>query len=236
MRFGKRPLYALLPLALMLPVFHGSATTLTWSTYSAWKLNVTSPLELNFGAINATSGNYSTAAGKTLNPLSGPALPFVFTGPYTGGYQLTGGEYGLSNAFSLLGPTAPTGDITVNLPSGGENAILLGLGSMGNATTITVVLSDGESFNVAAAPNANEFLGLSISHDINWLTISASSEPIVNDFFFASSKLAQDGPTAPPPAAEGATLYLIGGGCCSWSPGGLLIFALARTPQTAFSR
>ncbi len=218
MQFGKRPAYALLPLALMLPIFHAGATTLTWSTYSAWNSNVTGAIELNFNTINGTSGNYSTASGKTLNPVSGPALPFIFTGPYTGGYQLTGGEYGNSNIVSLYGPTAGKGNITVTLPSGGENAILLGLGTTGSATSITVALSDGESFNVAATSNSLEFLGLSISHDINWLTISASSEPIVNDFFFASSKLAQDGPSGPPsgpPAAEGATLYLIGGGLLS---------------------
>ncbi len=218
MRFGKRPGYFLLPLAIVLSAFHGGATTLTWSTYNAWSANVTGPIELNFNTINVTSGNYNTASGKTLNPVSGPALPFLFTGPYTGGYQLTGGEYGKYSAPSLYGPNTSTGNITVTLPSGGENALLLGLGTTGSATSMTVALSDGESFNLAAAPNAYEFIGLSISHDINWLTISASSEPIVDDFFLASSRLAQDGPANPPSgpvAAEGATLYLIGGGLLS---------------------
>ncbi len=218
MQFGIRSGYALLSFALFFPVVRANATTMTWSTYSAWNSNVTGASELNFSSINGTSGNYSTAAGKTLTPLSGPSLGFVFTGPYSGGYQLTGGEYGGGNAISLLGPTGGKGDITVTLSSGGENAILLGLGSIGSANTITVALSDGESFNVGASPNAYEFLGLSVSHDINWLTISASSEPVVNDFFYASSKLAQDGgPSNPPasPAAEGATLYLLGGGLLS---------------------
>ncbi len=218
MRFGKCPAYALLPLACLLPVFHAGATTLTWSTYAGWSSNVTGAIELNFNTVNGTSGSYSTAAGKTLNPLSGPALPFLFTGPYTGGYQLTGGEYGKYNALSLYGPTAGKGNITVNLPSGGENAVLLGLGSTGTATSITVALSDGESFNVPVTANAYEFLGMSISHDINWLTVSASSQPVVNDFYFGTSQLAQDGTggaAGAPVAAEGATLYLIGGGLLS---------------------
>ena len=223
MRFRKWHGLAVLFLGSLLSIGQATATTVTWSTYTSWNSNVTGGTELNFNAVS-NSGTYSTAAGKTLVPLSGPAVPFVFTGPYTGGYQLTGYEYTSRQIISLAGPTGGNGTITITLPSGGENAILLGLGTVGSAPSLTIVLSDGESFNVAATAGSTEFLGLSISHDINSLTISSSSQAVLDDFYFGASKLAQDGnpPVGQTPVvAEGSTLSLLGGGL-------LIFFAFRR--------
>ena len=211
MHHGKRPAFALIFLAVFLPLAKADATTLSWSTYTAWKSNVTGPIELNFGPI-VSGMSYNTSSGTPLKPVSGASLPFVFTGVYSGGYQLTGGKY--SNAASLFGPSTGSGSIRIALPTGGENAFLLGLGTVGSATSITVALSDGESFNVAATACAVEFLGLSISHNVNSITVSASSQAVVNDFFFANSQLAQDPATTeqPAPALEGSTITLLGGG------------------------
>jgi hypothetical protein len=214
MHHGKRPAFALISFAFFLPLAQAGATTLTWSSYSAWKSNVTGSIELNFGQI-VSGTSYNSNSGITLKPLSGPSLPFLFTGPYTGGYQLTGGKY--ANAASLFGPSTGSGSITIGLPGAGENALLLGLGSMGSATSITVALSDGESFNVPATAAAVEFLGLSISHDVTWVTVSASSQPVVNDFFFATSQITQDATQTeqPAPALEGSTITMLGGGLLS---------------------
>ncbi len=216
MQLGKRPAFALISLALCLPLGVAHATTMSYSTYPAWSQNVTSPIELNFTAIS-TSGNYSNSTGKSLVPMSGTAYPFIFTGPTGSGYQLSGGAYGSHSYTSLFGPSGGLGDIQINLPGSGENALLIGLGSTGAASSLTVALSDGETFSVAASPNAVEFLGLSISHDITSLTVSAASQPVINDFYFANSKLAQDSNQNPPqsPAIEGSTLSLIGGGLLS---------------------
>ena len=213
MQFRKRHGFAFLPLAFLLPIAHAGATTLTWSSYATWNQNVTGAIELNFGSINTASGTYNTSAGKTLTPLSGPALPFVFTGPDGNGFQLTGGTYGRGNAASLFGASDGVGNITVTLPTGGENAILLGLGTVGTAPSMSVSLSDGETFAVAATSGAYEFFGISVSHDISWLTISSSSQTVVNDFYFGSSKLTQDGTGSQTPSVspEGSTFSLLGG-------------------------
>ncbi len=213
MQFRKRHGIAFLSLAFLLPVAHAGATTLTWSSYTTWTQNVTGSTELNMGLINTASGTYNTSAGKTLTPMSGPALPFVFTGPDGSGFQLTGGTYGRGNAASLFGASDGVGNITVTLPTGGENAILLGLGTTGNAPSMTVTLSDSETFTVTATSGAYEFLGISLSHDISWLTISSSSQTVVNDFYFGSSKLTQDAPGSQTPSVspEGSTFSLLGG-------------------------
>jgi len=214
--FGKRRLFALISFALFFPFAHGSATTIQYTVYSTWAANVTSPIELNFASLT-NNANYSTSAGKTMNPATGTQtqLPFVVTGPYTGGYQLTTAWYTSHNIVSFYGPASSTGNITVTLPTGGENAFLLGIGSV-SASIITVTLSDGETFSVAGAANTTEFLGLSISHDVNWVTVASPGQAIVNDFYFGGSKLTQDGGTGNPPAAvEGSTLCLLGGGLLS---------------------
>ena len=222
MKFTIHFLFGLLSLSLM-PFFQTRATTLTYTNYTTWTQNVNGATELDFSSIHLTSPNYSTSTGKTLTAMGNSSLAFVFTGPYSGGYQLTGNDYGSGNAISLFGPTAGKGNITVTLPASGENALLLGLGSTGSATSIAINLSDGESFSVAATANAYEFLGLSLSHNISWLTVSTTTQPVIDDFYFATSKLTQDtnNPPAPPDGQptsstpECATLVLFGSGLLS---------------------
>ncbi|HLH03408.1 MAG TPA: hypothetical protein VKX25_11595 [Bryobacteraceae bacterium] len=189
------------------------ATTLSYSVYSQWLANVTGSTELNFNGLTLY-GSYNTSAGKTLQPLTGTALPFVFTGPtLSGAYQLTANDFGPYNALSFFGPANGNGTITIAMPTGGVNAVFLGLGTTGSSGPITVALSDGETFTVNASPNTYAFLGLSISHTINWITVASPNQPNLNDFFFASSKLTQD-PTqtqAQAPASECATFFLMGG-------------------------
>ena len=201
--------------ALLLPASHAASTTLTYSSFSTWKTDVSNPVELDFTKINPNS-SYSTAAGKTLTPANNPALAFVFTGIYGGGYQLTGGRYTSSNIVSLFGPTSGPGSIKITMPAGGENAVFLGLGSTGNASNIAITLSDGQIFNVAASPNTSQLFGLSLSHNIDWLTLSTSTTIVSGDFLFAQSKLSQDPAIAPvAPAFEGSTFSLLGGGMLS---------------------
>ena len=210
MQLRKHHALALISAALFAPLFHASATTLTYSTYPAWNANVGSAIELNLTAISS-SGNYSTASGKTLVPSSGPAYPFVFTGPDNGPFQLTGGTLPVSgrNIVGLFGPSDSKGNITVTLPSGGENAFLLTLGTT-SASTATITLSDGEIFKIPVAANAFNFFGASMSHDVTWLSIAMPGQPMIDDFYFAKSQLAQDQQAAP--TAECSTLVLIGGG------------------------
>ncbi len=219
MLLGKSPAIALGLFTLMLPAGVMKATTVTYSTYQSWNGAVSNPIELNFTAISS-SASYSTSTGITLSPMSGASLPFVFTGPSTAGYQLTGGTFTSRNIVSLYGPSNGTGTIMVNLPSGGENAILLALGATNNATSMTVSLSDGTSYNVTPVANTSTFFGVSISHDVTWLSIGAPSQPLIDDFFFANSKLIQDAATSSaqptPTAFEGSTFSLIGGGLLSF--------------------
>ena len=210
MPFRKRPALTLISVALFAPMFHAAATTLTYSAFAPWNANVTSPIELNLTAISS-SGNYSTPSGKTLVPSSGTAYPFLFTGPDNGSYQLTGGTLPVNgrNIVGLFGPSDGKGNITITLPGSGENAFLLTLGST-TASTATLTLSDGETFKASVAANSFNYFGLSLSHNVSWATIAMPGQPMVDDFFFAKSQLAQDQQTAP--TAECSTLALIGGG------------------------
>ena len=182
----------------------GQATTVTTTSYTVWKTNLTgSPIELDFTKVKTTS--YSTSSGITLPPLQGPALSFVVTGPDKTGYSLTGGFYG--STVSLLGASDGTGYIRVDLPASGENAVLLGIATQPSAT-LTVTLSDLESFTVS-----NGLFGLALSHNITWLTISTvnGSKPVLDDFFFGNSNLAQD-QINQTQSAEATTALMIGSG------------------------
>ncbi len=217
MLLGKGPSIALSVFVLMLPAFPASATTATYSTYQTWMAAVNNAIELNFTKVGGSGQNYSTSAGKTMFPTSGPAVPFIFTGPYSGGYQLTTAGFTTHNIVAFYGPANGQGNLTITLPSGGENAILLGLGASNGASNISVALSDGETFNVTPGVNTTAFLGISLSHDVSWVTVTAPTQPIVDDFFFGQSQLAQDpaNPGTAPTAFEGSTFSLIGGGLLS---------------------
>ncbi len=210
MPIWKRPALALVSVALAAPLFQAAASTITYTAFSAWNANVTSAIELNLTAI-ASSGSYSTPAGKTLVPSSGTAYPFIFTGPDNGAYQLNGGILPVNgrNIVGLFGPSDSLGNITITLPSGGENAFLVTLGST-TASPATLTFSDGQTFKTAVAPNAFNYFGVSVSHNISSITIAMPGQPIVDDFFFAKSQLAQDQQAAP--TAECSTLALIGTG------------------------
>ncbi len=200
----KRFLLTCTTAALLACAGHASATTINTTSYTTWKTALTgSPTELDFTKVK--NSNYNTSTGITLLPLQGPVLSFVITGPDKTGYSLSGGNYG--STVSLFGASDGVGYIRIDLPSAGENAVLLGLGTQPGAG-LTVKLSDQESFSVS-----NGLLGLSLSHDITWLTISTvtGSQPILDDFYFGSSNLAQDqGNQAQ--SAEAATAFLMGAG------------------------
>lgn len=191
-------------IALLAPWNTASATTITTTSYTVWKTNLSgSPIELDFTKVKSTS--YSTSAGITLLPLQGPAIPFVVTGPDAAGYSLTGGFYG--STVSLFGASDGIGSIRVDLTSPGQNAILLGLAAQPNAG-LTVTLSDQQTFSVSGG-----LFGIALSHNITWLTISTvnGSQPVLDDFFFGNSNLTQD-PINQAQSAEAATFLLIGGG------------------------
>jgi hypothetical protein len=200
----KKALFASAPLVFLVCANRAKATTVTTTSYSVWKTGLTgNPIELDFTKIKNT--NYKTASGITLAPLQGPALSFVITGPDGAGYTLAGGFYG--NIVSLFGASDGTGYIRIDLPAGGENAILLGLATQ-PAAHLTVKLSDQESFAVS-----NGLFGLVLSHDISWLTISTTNgaQPVLEDFFFGNGNLAQD-PVNQSESGETAPALMIGGG------------------------
>ncbi len=200
----KRFFFASITSAILTCAANAGATTINTTSFSTWKTYLTgSPIELDFNKVKNSS--YSTSSGITLLPLQGPALSFVITGPDKTGYSLTGGNYG--SIVSLFGASDGVGQIRIDLPSSGQNAILLGLAAQPSAG-LTVNLSDQESFAVS-----NGLLGLSLSHNITWLTISTAngSQPVLDDFFFGNSNLTQD-PIGQAQSAEVATGFLIGGG------------------------
>ena len=199
-----RLFFAALTAALLTCAGRVSATTISTTSFNTWKASLTgSPIELDFTKVK--NSTYNTSAGITLLPLQGPALGFLITGPDKTGYSLSGGNFG--SVVSLFGAADGVGSIRIDLPSVGENAILLGLAAQPTAG-LTVNLSDQESFAVS-----NGLLGLSLSHTISWLTISTvnGSKPVLDDFYFGVSNLAQD-QGAQSQSAEAATAFLIGSG------------------------
>jgi hypothetical protein len=200
----KRFLCASAAAALLTCAGNARATTISTTSYTSWKTNLTgNPIELDFTKVK--NSTYSTSTGITLLPVSGPALSFVITGPDKTGYYLNGGSYG--SIVSLFGASDGVGYIRIDLPASGENAILLGLAAQPTAG-LTVKLSDQQTFSAS-----NGLLGLSLSHNITWLTISTNSgsQPLLDDFFFGNSNLAQD-QVSQSQSAEAATGLLIGGG------------------------
>lgn len=200
----KRVLLTGATMAFLVYANRANATTVTTTSYSAWKTGLTgNPIELDFTKVKTT--NYKTSSGITLVPLQGPALSFVITGPDKANYALAGGFYG--SVVSLFGASDGTGYIRIDLPSGGENAILLGLATQ-PAANLTVKLSDQQSFVVS-----NGLFGLVLSHDISWLTISTinGAQPVLDDFLFGNSNLTQD-PLNQSESEETAPALMIGAG------------------------
>jgi hypothetical protein len=205
---AKRGLYTFL-LIFFAVVTGARATPVTSTTYSGWLQNVTSPIDV-FGSIQ-NNQSYNSSSGVSLSNSSHPSSTVVFTGPDNGGWSLSTRLYTYSsvNYTSLNGPGDGVGNITVTLPAGGENAVMLGLGTS-QGTQLTVELSDGSSFTPAAG-----IFGIALTHDISWLTVSTTSgsNPIIFDFQYASSNLTQDQFTQDPaPTLEASTIVLIGGG------------------------
>ena len=181
------------------------ATTITANSYSNWLTDLSgSSIELDFTGVQ-TGKTYNTLAGLNLYPVSGPKLPFTFTGPDNAGYNLSGTtftQYG-HNFIFLEGASDGVGSIYITLPTGGENAVYLNLDSTNN-TGLNIQLSDGEIFTSPAGP-----LGLALSQNISWLSISTASgsHPMIDDFFFGTSNLPQQSQTF-----ELATAFLMGTG------------------------
>ncbi|MGA8025679.1 MAG: hypothetical protein WB992_00940 [Bryobacteraceae bacterium] len=188
-----------------LAVAQADATTITTTSYSTWASSTYtaagSQFELNFSPIQNIS--YDTSTGIILYGITHSNVGFDFTGPDNGGYNLTGSTSGTT---SLKGASDGVGTIYVAAPSGGANALLLGIGGTGS-TPLTLTFSDGESFS-GLSPGS--LFGFSISHSITWLTLSTASgsQPIIDDFYYGASSLPPD----PPPTIEGATFALVGGG------------------------
>lgn len=203
---------------LLLPAFlisrPAGATTITSTTFGGWKTTLNgSPTEANFSPIQYTS--YSTSQGITLTPSGNTSPNFTVTGPDGANWSLVGTNY--SGLVSLESGSDPAAEMEITMPSAGVNAFLISLATI-NGDSMTVDLSDGESFSVGKG-----LLGFSISHPITWLTISTASgdNVILDDLWYGNSSLTQDstggtgggsGSGGSAAAPEAATLLLTAGG------------------------
>ena len=213
---GFRRFVAPLMFGLILFAGSGKATSITATSLAGWLQNAANPVDV-FGGVTI-NGSYSTSAGKSLSNSSSPSSVFNVTGPDGSGWSLNSQDfrdvYGYTEP-ALYGANDGKGSITITMPAGGENALLLEAGTASSMNgseahaPITIKLSDGESFTPAAG-----IWAISISHDVSWLTISTTSSyyPVLADLRFASSTLAQDAQTEASPTVEAATFALIGGG------------------------
>lgn len=188
-----------------------AATTITSTSASAWKSTITNGAAVDVFGNLQNNQTYNSSSGFSLSNSSYPSAVFVATGPDNGSWNLSSRFYLYSgvNYTSLYGPSDGIGNITVTMPAGGENAFMMYLGSS-SGTAITVKLSDGETFTPAAG-----LFGLSLSHDVSWLTISTTSgsQPVLFDLAYGSSNLTQDQLLQDPtPSIEVSTLLMIGGG------------------------
>ncbi len=187
-------------------VAQGGATTIITNSLSTWESSSYttsgSQDELSFSAVHVGT-TYDTSTGILLYAVNHPSVSFDFTGPDNGSYSLNGATYQCCTG--LIGASDGVGDINVRTPLNGENALFLSIGSAGNASPLTLLLSDGESFS-ALSPG---LFGFSTSHPIYWLQLSTASgsQPVIDDFYYGTSSLSPDAPTA-----EAATFLLMGGG------------------------
>jgi hypothetical protein len=104
--------YALLCFLLVSVAQLGNATTLPYTTYSAWGNTVTGTLtKLDLSQI--TGGSYNTASGVTDGG-------YIFTGPDgTNNWSLSEANSG------LLGATDGSGGVAITLPGTGQSAIFV---------------------------------------------------------------------------------------------------------------
>ena len=181
--------------AFLLLASHANASTITTTNVTTWKSSTFingSYSTLNFYPVLADS--YNTSAGITLAPANS-TVGFTFTGPDQGAWYLAGDR---SN--KTLSSSTDAGAY-INIAFGAnQNAFLIGT----NAATSPLIatLSDGEVFHVTTT-----VFGLSVSHPISWLQLSAASgsQAMINDFWFAASALPQDAPGGGTPAPTAPT-------------------------------
>ncbi len=208
----------------ILAIGHGSATTVSTTSFSSWKTTLTgSPTEADFSAIQYTS--YSTSNGLLLGAIGNPAVGFTVTGPDNGSFSLTGVNY--TGFKSLEGGSDASATVNIAGPAAGENGLLFALATTNN-TPIYVTLSDGETFT-----EGKGVFGLSISHPITNVTFStdAGSQVIVDDLWYGMSSLAQDsnGGTLPSTTTpEGCTFLMLSGGL-------LVVMGAVKRLRPAFS-
>lgn len=206
MPVGLRSIGIALGLAF-LGVVRADATAITTTSFVTWKSTMYqtgNPTELNFNTVGSSS--YNTSSGITLAAIGNPAITYTVTGPDNGAFQLTGGVF--HNVTSLFGAVDSGAQIKIVAPASGVNAILLGVNTTGS-TPITLTLSDNQVFNLSSG-----LFGISISHPINWMTLSttAGSQMVLNDFWYGDSALTQD--QIVPQTPEAATVLLTLGGLC----------------------
>ncbi len=184
------------------------ATEVQTTSYSAW-LNTVSGVKAEWD-FNVPNNTYNTSSGYSLSV--GSFGPITVTGPDAGGYNLTKNPgYGPSNAVTLEGAGDGVGNMTFTPTGAGLTGFLLGVGISGNASPVTVTLSDGEVFTLNPSVGSNVFLGLSSATPITSFVLSTAtgSQVELSDFFAAVSNQPAD---TPAPTAEVATALMIGTG------------------------
>lgn len=205
--------FVLAALTGALLTLNAAATTITANNFSDWKASLNgSPTEADFSPISLA--DYSTSAGIVLSAVGAPSTQFTFTGPDGASYSLSG-TWDNNNAAGLQGAGDGIGYINAALSGAGQNAILLSVEST-TGSPMTLTLSDGEIYTLSS----DNVFGLSLSHPITSFTLSAGAgtEPIIDDLWYGTSALIQDGATTNSgpqdvaPAAEGATLLMVVGG------------------------
>lgn len=185
------PMAAIAFAALFCAAFAG-ATPITTTSFSTWESDLTgSPTEMNFSPIS----NQTYPSGINLAAVGDPTTVFSLTGPTSEPGELTGNTAG--------GKTLTGSYIDFAMPSGGESAVVFALTS--NSGTITVTLSDG---TVMTDPNG--VFGFVLNDSITSATITTTGSSVsLSDFFFGTSPLPQDPPTA---TVEASTFLLTCGG------------------------
>jgi hypothetical protein len=198
----------------LLASVQADATAITTTSYVTWKSTMYqtgNPTELNFNTVGSSS--YNTSSGITLTAIGNPAVTYIVTGPDNGAFKLTGGSF--HSVTSLFGSADSGAQVKIAAPASGVSAFLLGVNTTGS-TPITLTLSDSQVFSLASG-----LFGISISHPIDWMTLSttAGSQIVLSDFWYGYSALTQD--QIVPQTPEAATVLLTLGGL-------FLVFGLRR--------